>query len=303
MSWEDGVAAVKAGDYSTAFREFLVLAYQGNPAAQYNIGYMNEMGNGIPVNYPHALEWYGRAANRGHRGAEYRIGLMYEIGQGIKQDLTEARKWYVSATQKGNQLSMEGLKRIDMGKGGMVPSNPRGVGTGIKVSNSSDVTMLCNLTDSLEMDKVEGGLVYGNIVGETAITQSTKQFRRNGTMVFNNIRVDNSVIGTINTGNVQAIDVSLTHLHQAGNDQARDALKALTEAILNDTSMTKAQKGELIEQVAFLSEQTTVQPEKRKPGLIKPTLSALTQAAGTVSSIAGAWQAAAPILKSVLGGP
>ena len=120
-------------------------------------------------------------------------------------------------------------------------------------------------------------------------------------MVLNNIRVDNSVVGSINTSNVQAIDVSLTNLHNAGNDKARDALKALTEAILGDTSTGDTQKNELVEQVAFLSEQAVVSAKDRKPGLVKATFGALTQAAGTVSAMAGAWQAAEPILKSVFG--
>jgi hypothetical protein len=120
-------------------------------------------------------------------------------------------------------------------------------------------------------------------------------------MVFNNTSVDNSVIGSINTGNVQAIDVSLTNLHNAGNDNARDALRALTEAILGDTSITDAQKNELVEQVAFLSEQAVVNPKDRKPGLIRATFGALTQVAGTVSAIAGAWQAAEAILRTLFG--
>ena len=63
MGWEEGVAAVAAGDHVAAHREFLALAHQGNASAQYNIGYMNEMGYGIPVNYSEALAWYKRAAN------------------------------------------------------------------------------------------------------------------------------------------------------------------------------------------------------------------------------------------------
>jgi tRNA A-37 threonylcarbamoyl transferase component Bud32 len=118
-------------------------------------------------------------------------------------------------------------------------------------------------------------------------------------MVLNNIKVDNSVVGSINTGNVQAIDVSLTNLHNTGNDQARDALKALTEAILSDTSTGDTQKNELVEQVAFLSEQAVVNATDRNRGLIRATFSALTQAAGTVTAMAGAWQAAEPILKSL----
>jgi hypothetical protein len=122
-----------------------------------------------------------------------------------------------------------------------------------------------------------------------------------GPPILNNIKVDNSVVGSINTGNVRTIDVSLTYLHSAGNDRTKDALKALTEAILSDTSIGDTHKNELVEQVAFLSEQAIAGARDRKPGLIKATFGALTQAAGTVSAMAGAWQAAEPILRSVFG--
>jgi hypothetical protein len=117
-----------------------------------------------------------------------------------------------------------------------------------------------------------------------------------GAVTLNNIKIDNSVVGAINTGNVRTIDVSLSYLHQAGNDKARDALKALTEAILA-ASIDNSQKNDLVEQVAFLTEQAVAPTKDRKPGLIKATLNALTEAAGTVSSMGGAWQAAEPVLK------
>jgi hypothetical protein len=122
-----------------------------------------------------------------------------------------------------------------------------------------------------------------------------------GPPIFNNIKLDNSVVGSINTGNVQAIDVNLTYLQSAGNDKASAALKALTEAIINDPSINDRQKNELLDQVTFLSEQTVAGAKDRKPGLIKATFSALFEAARTVSSVAGAWQAAEPILKNLFG--
>jgi hypothetical protein len=122
-----------------------------------------------------------------------------------------------------------------------------------------------------------------------------------GPPILNNIKVDNSVVGSINTGNVRAIDVNLTYLHSAGNDRAGDALKVLTEAVVNDTSISDTQKNELLDQITFLSEQTVASAKDRKPGLIKATFSALTEAAHTVTSMAGAWQVAEPILRSLFG--
>jgi hypothetical protein len=116
---------------------------------------------------------------------------------------------------------------------------------------------------------------------------------------LNNIKIDNSVVGSINTGNVQTIDVSLSYLHQAGNDKARDALKTLTEAILGAPSIDDAQKNELLELVAFLSEQAAAGAKDRKsPSVIKATLGAVSQAAGSISAVAGAWQVAEPLLRT-----
>jgi len=122
-----------------------------------------------------------------------------------------------------------------------------------------------------------------------------------GPFILNNIKLDNSIVGAINTGNVQTIDVSLTVLEQAGNAKAKEALKAMTEAILADASIGPAKKNELIEQIAFLAQQSVVAAKDRKPGLIKATLTSLTLAAQTITTLAAAWQAAEPILRNIFG--
>lgn len=118
---------------------------------------------------------------------------------------------------------------------------------------------------------------------------------------LNNIKLDNSVVGAINTGTVKTIDVNLTHLHNAGNDRAGDALAKLTEAILSAEGIDQKQKNEMTDQVAFLSEQAVAAAQDRKPGVIRATISDLQQAAATISGIAGVWDVAAPIVRQVLG--
>ena len=70
-------------------------------------------------------------------------------------------------------------------------------------------------------------------------------------MTLNNIKVDNSVVRSINTGEVGTIDVSITILEQAGNKEVSEALKRLTEAVVNST-LAKEHKDALIDQVAYL---------------------------------------------------
>jgi hypothetical protein len=122
-----------------------------------------------------------------------------------------------------------------------------------------------------------------------------------GPIILNNIKVANSVVGSINTGNVESIDVSITYLRNAGSQKISDALKQLTEAIVNDGTIAKPEKDQLVDQVAFLSEQAVVAVKDRRPGMIKATLGALDHAAPTISAVAAVWTAAAPLLKTYFG--
>ena len=73
--FDEGVAAYVRGDYETAFREMLPLADQGDAAAQYNLGYMYEIGEGVPQDYVQALKWYRKAAEQGDASARFNPGL------------------------------------------------------------------------------------------------------------------------------------------------------------------------------------------------------------------------------------
>lgn len=122
-----------------------------------------------------------------------------------------------------------------------------------------------------------------------------------GPVILNNIKVDNSVVGSINTGNVHSIDVSVTVLKEAGNQQVSEALKALAEIIANNQAVPTADKNQMLDQVAYLGEQAVAAAKDRRPGMIQAAFTSITKGAGAVEAVAIAWQAAAPLLKSYFG--
>ena len=79
-------AAYEAADYKTAFREFKLLAEQGNTDAQNNLGVMYANGMGISQEYKKAVEWYTAAAEQNSIRAQYNLGVMYADGTGVLQD-------------------------------------------------------------------------------------------------------------------------------------------------------------------------------------------------------------------------
>lgn len=88
-------------DYLAALHWFKQAAKQGHALAQYNAGYMYEKGEGTPQDYEEAVKYYRQAAEGGNRLAQYTLGSMYEKGQGVQQDEVLALKWYNLAAVQG----------------------------------------------------------------------------------------------------------------------------------------------------------------------------------------------------------
>jgi TPR repeat protein len=85
------------------------LAYQGDAVAQFNLGLMYEMGNGMPRNLARAARWYRKAADQDYGEAEFNLGALYAAGQGVPQDYVQAVKWWRKAADQGNSAAQSNL--------------------------------------------------------------------------------------------------------------------------------------------------------------------------------------------------
>ena len=90
---EYGLAAYDRADYATALKLFQPLAEEGNAAAQYHLGLMYYLGQGVARDYKEAVKWYRLAAEQGYAVAQHNLGLIYKYGQGIARDYVRAYMW------------------------------------------------------------------------------------------------------------------------------------------------------------------------------------------------------------------
>ncbi|HZW25086.1 MAG TPA: hypothetical protein VFF26_06365 [Gallionella sp.] len=67
---KDGLAAYVAGNFSKAIAIFQPLAAQGDSCAQYQLGEMYKLGQGIPQDKTRALELFKQSAARGNDKAK-----------------------------------------------------------------------------------------------------------------------------------------------------------------------------------------------------------------------------------------
>ena len=94
-------AAYGRQDYRTAFAGFKKLAEQGNDIAQYFLGTMYELGQGVPKDEQQAMAWYRKAAEQGFAGAQFNLGVMYDNRRSVPEDDQQAVAWYRKAAEQG----------------------------------------------------------------------------------------------------------------------------------------------------------------------------------------------------------
>jgi TPR repeat protein len=75
-------------------------AAAGDAKAQFSIGWMYDLGQGVPQDKVKAVKWYRMAAEQGHADAQYELGLAYYYGWGVAEDYAEAVKWLLKAAEQ-----------------------------------------------------------------------------------------------------------------------------------------------------------------------------------------------------------
>jgi TPR repeat protein len=90
------------GNNQAALAAFRKMAEDNNPAAQYWLGHMTELGLGVKRDPKKALELYKKAAARGVVPAESRLGEAYLRGDLVLPDYAQAKTWIERAAQRGD---------------------------------------------------------------------------------------------------------------------------------------------------------------------------------------------------------
>lgn len=97
--------ASQAGNYARAVSLWKNLAEQGDPDAQYALGWMYESGQGVAINFKQAIHWYKQAAIQDYVTAQYVLASIYDKGTGVPANPETAVAWYLKAANQGNAES------------------------------------------------------------------------------------------------------------------------------------------------------------------------------------------------------
>ncbi len=121
-----------------------------------------------------------------------------------------------------------------------------------------------------------------------------------GSVVLNNIRIENSTVGVINTGDVKSIDSVVSAVKAKGNDKLALGLRDFTEAVIGDQSLPQQSKNEVLSQLAFLSQQVIAE-QKESPSVMGAVVSGIERAINLSASLVTLWPLLHAMLKPLLG--
>ena len=113
--YDAGIAAYKRGHYAVALSNFESRAMEGDPVAQFCLGYMYKHGKGVRENNQTALDWYTKAAAQGHVPALNNRALIYGQ-QALELRLSldgEALARLIEGKDIKTYIDVEGKKIID----------------------------------------------------------------------------------------------------------------------------------------------------------------------------------------------
>ena len=100
--------------YDKCFEGHLVLAEQGYPLAECQVGYFYFDGLGVEKDLEKALYWTRRAAEHGDWDGQYNLAWFYENAVGVERDLEKAKHWYYQAALQNHDLAIEKCKEYAM---------------------------------------------------------------------------------------------------------------------------------------------------------------------------------------------
>lgn len=105
----EGLAAYDRAEYATALKELAPLAAEGNVKAQYRLGRIFNLGQGVALDKKEAARWFHLAARQGLAEAQGALGYLCLVGDGVSQNSDLALEWTRKAAKQGDATAQFNL--------------------------------------------------------------------------------------------------------------------------------------------------------------------------------------------------
>lgn len=119
-------------------------------------------------------------------------------------------------------------------------------------------------------------------------------------MRFSNIRGERGILANVGLGNLQVIDIAVSHIQHNGDLALSHALWEFAQTVLESREVEEATRREMIERLSFLSDQVLTSQGQKQPSVASAVLVDLGRTASSIPALAASWETLEPLLQQAL---
>ncbi|MEO0454443.1 MAG: hypothetical protein AAFY98_09950 [Verrucomicrobiota bacterium] len=117
-------------------------------------------------------------------------------------------------------------------------------------------------------------------------------------ITLNNLSVENSNIGVLNTGYLNIIDSAITTIRDSGNELVAKSLSSFSSAVANDSCISPDTKNEIIELLQTLSAEAAAPKDSQKKSVVKRMLTGIKESVQASALLCKIWDTVGPIIEN-----
>ena len=144
-----------------------------------------------------------------------------------------------------------------------------------------------------QMESTTG--IYG-VLPRYEVSQPTVH---TGPVTQHNIQIHDSVVGAVNAGNIQKMNVDLDRVQVGGAPQLAEALQKLTEAVLASSELPPEKKTAAVEHLSHIANQAALPKEKRQRAISTTVVEGFERLISASSRLLAIWQTVKPLVEQL----
>lgn len=143
------------------------------------------------------------------------------------------------------------------------------------------------------LDQMESRIGVSGVLPRYQVPKPTIQ---TGPVTQHNIHIHDSVVGAVNTGNIQEMNVALDRVQLGGSPELASALQKLTEAVLASPDLTPEKKTAAVQHLSHITDQAALPKDKRQSAIGTTILEGFERIISVSSSLLAIWETVKPLV-------
>lgn len=121
-----------------------------------------------------------------------------------------------------------------------------------------------------------------------------------GGVTLHNIKVDNSTVGSVNTGTIGSLDVAISSVRET-DERLAEALTQLSQAVVNNATLERQHRDEIFEILSTIASEAAAPKEQQRISIVRILLDRLREVMTLANDLYAIWERWHPVVTGSFG--